>query len=311
MSPATRSLEPTAAGLGLRRALLGPLRDAAPGDFDFLECAPDNWIGVGGPLGNKLAALSARHPLSCHGLSLSLGGPDPLDAGFLRKTRDFLARHHVALYSEHLSYCSADGHLYDLLPIPFTDEAVHHVAGRIRAVQDALGRRIAVENVSYYAAPYQAMGEIEFVAAVLSEADCDLLLDVNNVFVNAKHLFKVAGVYVAPWDINLGATYQIRDGYLFPQRILSPNRSGAAGTVNLILQPFGESRYDTFQMVDARVAKRFAVGPRSIEASLDIFNVGNVNTVLTRNLNQAASTANQVTGIVAPRVLRLGVRVQF
>ncbi len=134
---------------------------------------------------------------------------------------------------------------------------------------------------------------------------------IDNVFVNAKHLFKMAGVYAAPWDINIGATYNFRQGYLFPQRILSPNRSGAAGTVNLLLQPFGESRYDTFQMVDARVAKRFVFGRRSVEASLDIFNVGNVNTVLTRNLNQAAATANQVTGIVAPRVLRLGVRVQF
>ena len=134
---------------------------------------------------------------------------------------------------------------------------------------------------------------------------------IDNVFVNAKHLFKLAGVYTAPWDINVGATYNFRSGYLFPQRILSPNRTGAAGTVNLILEPFGESRYDNFQMVDARVAKVFRFGRRSIEGSLDIFNVGNVNTVLTRNLNQAASTANQVTGIVAPRVLRLGVRVLF
>ena len=134
---------------------------------------------------------------------------------------------------------------------------------------------------------------------------------IDNVFVNARHLFKLAGVYTAPWDINLGATYNFRTGYLFPQRILSPNRTGAAGTVNLILEPFGESRYDSFQMVDARVAKRFAFGRRSVEASMDIFNVGNVNTVLTRNLNQAASTANQVTGIVAPRVIRFGVRVVF
>jgi uncharacterized protein (UPF0276 family) len=173
------------AGLGLRRALLDELIEAPEGAFDFLECAPDNWIGVGGVLGEKLAALSSRHPLGCHGLSLSLGGPDPLDLDFLRRTRDFLDRHQAVLYSEHLSYCSADGHLYDLLPIPFTEEAVRHVAGRIAQVQDALGRRIAIENVSYYAAPYQALGEIEFVTAVLAEADCDLLLDVNNVYVNA------------------------------------------------------------------------------------------------------------------------------
>lgn len=179
------ALPARAAGLGLRRALLDELIEAPAGAFDFLECAPDNWIGVGGVLGEKLATLSSRHPLSCHGLSLSLGGPDPLDLPFLRKTRDFLERNDVALYSEHLSYCSAGGHLYDLLPIPFTDEAVHHVASRIAQAQDALGRRIAIENVSYYAAPYQALGEIEFINAVLHEADCDLLLDVNNVHVNA------------------------------------------------------------------------------------------------------------------------------
>lgn len=181
----TDPLPPRSAGLGLRRALLDELIEAPAGAFDFLECAPDNWIGVDGALGEKLAALSSKHPLSCHGLSLSLGGPDPLDAGFLRQTRDFLNRHRAALYSEHLSYCSASGHLYDLLPLPFTDEAVRHAAARIRDVQDALGRRIAIENVSYYAAPYRALDEATFVKAVLADADCDLLLDVNNVFVNA------------------------------------------------------------------------------------------------------------------------------
>lgn len=179
------ALPARAAGLGLRRALLDALIEAPAGAFDFLECAPDNWIGVGGRAGERFAALASRHPLACHGLSLSLGGPDPLDTGFLRQTRDFLERHDVVLYSEHLSYCSADGHLYDLLPLPFTEDAVHHVAARIRQVQDALGRRIAVENVSYYAAPWQAMPEADFVNAVLAEAGCDLLLDVNNVFVNA------------------------------------------------------------------------------------------------------------------------------
>lgn len=178
-------LPPHGAGLGLRRALLEELIGAPAGAFDFLECAPDNWIGVGGALGEQLETLTARHPLSCHGLSLSLGGPDPLDHAFLRQTRDFLDRHRVALYSEHLSYCAAGGHLYDLLPLPFTDEAVHHVAGRIAQVQDALGQRIAVENVSYYAAPFQALAESDFINAVLAEADCDLLLDVNNVYVNS------------------------------------------------------------------------------------------------------------------------------
>ena len=184
---------PRGAGLGLRRALLDDLIEAPAGAFDFLECAPDNWVGVGGLLGEKLDTLSSRHPLNCHGLSLSLGGADPLDLDFLQRTRQFLERRHVTLYSEHLSYCSDGGHLYDLLPIPFTDEAVHHVASRIRVVQDVLGRRIAIENVSYYAAPYQQLGEADFINAVLREADCDLLLDVNNVHVNAiNHGYEAA-----------------------------------------------------------------------------------------------------------------------
>ena len=185
MSVKSDPLLRNSAGLGLRRALLDPLLAAGPGAFDFLECAPDNWIGVGGKAGDALETLAARHPLTCHGLSLSLGGPEPLDLDFLRRTRAFLDRHQVPLYSEHLSYCSDDGHLYDLMPIPFTEEAVRHVSARIRQAQDALGRRIAVENVSYYAAPWQAMPEADFIEAVLAEADCDLLLDVNNVYVNS------------------------------------------------------------------------------------------------------------------------------
>lgn len=193
-----RPLPADAVGLGLRRALLGALRSAPPGDFDFLECAPENWIGVGGRYGEALAELSARHPLVCHGLSLSLGGTAPLDETFLIRVRRFLDAHRVPLYSEHLSYCSDDGQLYDLLPIPFTEEAVHHVAARIRRTQDILGRRIAVENSSYYAAPHQQMTEIEFINAVLAEADCDLLLDVNNVYVNAiNHRYDARGFLAA------------------------------------------------------------------------------------------------------------------
>ena len=176
---------PLFTGLGLRRGLMTQLLAMEAGAVDFLECAPENWIGVGGAYGQGLARLAERFPLACHGLSLSLGGSAPLDVALLEQTRQFLDRYQVSLYSEHLSYCSDDGHLYDLMPIPFTEEAVHHVAARIRQAQDLLQRRIAVENISYYAAPYQAMSELAFIRAVLDEADCDLLLDVNNVFVNA------------------------------------------------------------------------------------------------------------------------------
>ncbi|MGY1457469.1 MULTISPECIES: HvfB family MNIO-type RiPP peptide maturase [unclassified Luteimonas] len=186
-------LHARAVGLGLRRALLAELRAAPAGSFDFLEAAPENWIGVGGAPGEAFAELAARHPLACHGLSLSLGGPAPLDETFLHKLRRFLDAHRAPVYSEHLSACGDSlGHLYDLLPLPFSDEAVRHVSARIRRAQDILGRRIAVENISYYASFPPAAGarplsELEFVNAVLDEADCDLLLDVNNIVVNATN----------------------------------------------------------------------------------------------------------------------------
>lgn len=174
------------AGLGLRRALLPGLADLSEGAIDFLEVAPENWIGVGGRFGRQFRAISERFPMVCHGLSLSIGSPAPLDYQFLKDLRSFLDEHRIGVFTEHLSYCSDDkGHLYDLMPIPFTEEAVTYVASRIREVQDALQRRIGIEHVSYYAAPAQVLSELEFVNAVLTEADCDLLLDVNNIYVNA------------------------------------------------------------------------------------------------------------------------------
>ncbi|HZW18114.1 MAG TPA: DUF692 domain-containing protein [Luteimonas sp.] len=190
-------LKEDSVGLGLRRSLMESLQAAPTGTFDFLEAAPENWIGVGGAPGDAFAVLAARQPLVCHGLSLSLGGPAELDETFLRRLRDFLDAHDAAIYSEHLSACGDSlGQLYDLLPLPFTEEAVAHVAARIRRVQDVLGRRIAVENISYYAAPFQAMPEIDFVNAVLAEADCDLLLDVNNIVVNATNHGYDAGTFL-------------------------------------------------------------------------------------------------------------------
>ncbi|MEE8388048.1 MAG: DUF692 domain-containing protein [Acidiferrobacterales bacterium] len=173
------------AGLGLKRALMGPLEDQAPAQIDFFEVAPENWINLGGRYGKKFSAFTERYPFITHGLSLSIGSPSPLDFNFLQQVKDFLKQHNILYYSEHLSYCSDDGHLYDLMPIPFTEEAVHYVADRIRQVQDFLGQRIAMENVSYYAAPGQEMEEIDFINAVLGEADCDFLLDVNNIYVNS------------------------------------------------------------------------------------------------------------------------------
>jgi hypothetical protein len=173
------------AGLGLRRALMGSLLSMHQGAVDFMEVAPENWIGVGGRLGKQFRQLTERYPIILHGLSLDIGGPDPIDQNLVRSVRDLMGEMDVPLYSEHLSYCAAQGHLYDLLPIPFTEEAVHHVVARVQQVQDIIGQPIALENASYYAQPLAEMGEAEFINAVVRESGCDLLLDVNNIYVNS------------------------------------------------------------------------------------------------------------------------------
>ena len=173
------------AGLGLRRPIADKLMADPPADVDFMEIAPENWIHVGGKLGKKLRFFTERYPFVIHGLSLSIGAPSPLNEQLVRDIKGFMADHSIRMYSEHLSYCGDDGQLYDLMPIPFTEEAVHYVAGRVRRVQDILEQRMALENVSYYAPIDTSMSEREFLLAVLEEADCDLLLDINNIVVNS------------------------------------------------------------------------------------------------------------------------------
>ncbi len=186
----------TGAGLGLRRSLLEAL-SSVDDTVDFMEVAPENWINVGGRFGRQLREYTERYPLLCHGLSLSIAGPAELDWELLKNIKQFMRDHQVRCYSEHLSYCSDDGHLYDLLPIPFTGDAVKFVANRIRQVQDFLEQPMAIENISYYAAPQQELSESEFICAVLEEADCDLLLDVNNIYVNSINHGYDAQAYLA------------------------------------------------------------------------------------------------------------------
>ncbi len=173
------------AGLGLRRPFLSEILQSPQPDVDFFEVAPENWITMGGKLGKQFRAMTEQHKFVCHGLSLSIGSSDPLDETLVKQIKAFMATHGIEHYSEHLSYCSHNGHLYDLMPIPFTTEAVSHVATRIKRVQEILERKIAIENVSYYTFVGQEMREIDFFNAVVNEADCDVLLDVNNIYVNS------------------------------------------------------------------------------------------------------------------------------
>jgi len=176
------------AGLGFRRELVPDLKSGVPAAIDFFELAPENWAGMGGRSAKDLRQFTERHPFVCHGLSLDLGGPRPLDTELLARIGKFMREHGIRLYTEHLSWCGDDGHLYDLLPIPCTGDAVRWVAGRIRQAQDILGMRIGIENASYYVAPPGAeMSEPAFIRAVIEEAYCLLHLDVNNAYVNSRN----------------------------------------------------------------------------------------------------------------------------
>ena len=191
VTPASNTTAPHSIGLGLRRRLVEEWRDLEQQGYgnqprpEFIEVTPENWMGLGGKFRRNLAYFTERYPVYAHGLSLSIGGPTELDMAFVDRLKTFLDDCGVIEFSEHLSYCTDHGHLYDLMPIPFTEAAVQRVCERILRVQDRLKRQIALENVSFYAMPAPEMTEAEFICAVLERADCKLLLDINNVWVNS------------------------------------------------------------------------------------------------------------------------------
>ena len=212
---------PRGAGLGFRRELLAELKAAVPANIDFFEIAPENWAGMGGRSARDLRHFTERHPFVCHGLSLSLGGPAPLDTALLQRIRAFMAEHGIGLYTEHLSWCADDHHLYELLPIPLTGDAVRWTAARIRQAQDILGCRIGIENASTYLSPPGAeMSEAAFISAVVAEADCLLHLDVNNIYVNSANFGfdPFAFLHALPLDrtcyIHVAGHYVEADGLL-------------------------------------------------------------------------------------------------
>jgi len=172
-------------GIGFRKDFAEELLNGSSLSPSFLEVAPENWMGIGGYWKKILRNALEQYSLFTHGLSLSIGSPDPLDLNFLKQIKNFLNETNAQVYSEHLSYSKCDNaHLYDLLPIPFTEDAVHHVSRRIKEVQDILERKIAIEIVSYYTPVAPEMEEVDFINTILEEADCNLLLDVNNIYVN-------------------------------------------------------------------------------------------------------------------------------
>jgi uncharacterized protein (UPF0276 family) len=197
-------------GLGLRWEFLDELveRTTAPGGapvaLDFLEVSPENYMHRGGAQPAALAWLAGRYPIVTHGLTMSLGGSDPLDDGYLRDLRATLRELGTPWHSDHLCVGAVGGRmLHDLLPVAFKEAAVGRIADRIRRARDALGVPLAIENVSYYWHPGRAeLGEAEFLSRVCERAECGLMLDVNNAYVNCRNfgLDPAAWLRAAPLD---------------------------------------------------------------------------------------------------------------
>lgn len=176
------------AGIGLRREFYTQLPTTGRA-LDWVEVIPENFIGWEGRAADALAACAARWPTLPHGTSLDLGGLDPLDDGFLRGVAELCERLDAPFWSDHLCFSRVNGvYLHDLVPVPFSREAADHVVRRIRAARARVGRPFLLENPSYYALmPGSRLSEAEMLRRVLEEADCGLLLDVNNVYVNAHN----------------------------------------------------------------------------------------------------------------------------
>jgi len=174
-------------GIGLRREIAEQLIDLPASQRPaFIEIAPENWMNLGGYWRKTLKEAAEIYPIHCHGLSLSIGSPDPLNIAFVKEVKAFLDEYNVEAYSEHLSYSqSENAHLYDLLPIPFREDAITHIVDRIKQVQDILERPIALENVSYYTPVAAEMDEATFIRHIVEQSGCQMLLDINNIYVNS------------------------------------------------------------------------------------------------------------------------------
>ena len=173
-------------GLGLRHQHYQEIADQ-PGRVDWFEALSENYMVAGGKPLVWLDRIRRDYPMAMHGVSLSIGASDPLDLDYLAELKALAARVEPRVVSDHLCFTGHAGiNLHDLLPLPYTEEALAHVAARVRRVQDVLGRRILLENVSSYVRYAESqLSEWDFLAALSERADCDILLDVNNIYVSA------------------------------------------------------------------------------------------------------------------------------
>ncbi len=244
-------------GLGLRTDHYGDLLAERSPAVDWLEILTENYLVPGGPPLANLERARARYPLAMHGVSLSIGSTDPLDRDYLGQLKALMRRIEPAIVSDHLCWTGQAGiNSHDLLPVPHTEEAIRHIAERVQRVQDFLGRRIALENVSSYVDySFSVVPEWEFLSAVAERADCDILLDVNNVYVSAfNHEFD-------PLDYLAGVpAARVRQFHL------AGHQNNASHIVDTHDAPVVDPVWDLF----AEAVRRFGAVPAMIERDANI-----------------------------------------
>jgi uncharacterized protein len=245
-------------GLGLRSDHYGDLLgEPKPPGVDWLEILTENYLVPGGPPLANLEKIRARYPLAMHGVSLSIGSSDPLDMDYLKQVRTLADRIQPAIVSDHLCWTGYAGlNMHDLLPVPHTEEAIAHIVDRVLRVQDALGRRIALENVSSYVDySFSAVPEWEFLAAIAERADCDILLDVNNIYVSAyNHEFDPLAYLAA----------------IPPQRVRQFHLAGHENNGTHIVDTHNAPVIDPVWALYAEAVRRFGPVPAMIERDANI-----------------------------------------
>jgi uncharacterized protein len=250
-----QGLIPARAGIGLRvqhhEVILVTASPPA-----WLEVHTENYFHAGGPAVRALERARSRYPLSLHGVGLGLGSADPIDRGHLERVREAVRRYQPGLVSEHACWGHVDGdHFNDLLPLPHTEEAVEHLAARVREVQDFLGRQILVENPGAYVSfASSQLSEGEFLAAVVERSGCGLLLDVNNAYVNASNL-----------GLDLDAFFAALPRHAIQEIHLAGHARRSIGTRELLIDDHGSAVCDDVWALYDDALRRFGPVPTLIE----------------------------------------------
>jgi hypothetical protein len=251
---------PVRAGIGLRSQHHESILTATPAPA-WIEAHTENYFHAGGPQVRALERARSLYPLSLHGVGLGLGSADPIDRGHLARVRDAVRRYEPALVSEHACWGHVDGqHFNDLLPLPYTEEAVEHLAARVREVQDFIGRQVLIENLSAYVSfASSQLGEGEFLAAVVERSGCGLLLDVNNAYVNASNL-----------GLDLDAFLSALPRQAIQEIHLAGHARRRVGARNLLIDDHGSAVCDEVWALYDDVLRRFGPVPTLIEWDNDV-----------------------------------------